>query len=180
MTRLKDTSSSEAQLSYMELVRGWKVYGSTFFVVEPKSQPNLPNYGILAVIATGILIIDMKTRDITAGTVSYHIASLFVFVVCLHRNKTRQGKTRQDKKRHHNIRQRKTTQRSTAQHNTTQHNTAQHKATHETTQHKTQHSATQRNATQHNATQHNTTQHNTQHHSTQPNIPIISRRNMNK
>jgi len=61
---LKDMSSHEAQLSYMELVRGWKVYGSTFFVVEPKSQPDLPNYGILAVTASGLLIIDMKTRDI--------------------------------------------------------------------------------------------------------------------
>eukprot|EP01138_Halocafeteria_seosinensis_P015932 gb/GECG01016259.1/.p1 GENE.gb/GECG01016259.1/~~gb/GECG01016259.1/.p1 ORF type:complete len:109 (+),score=10.88 gb/GECG01016259.1/:1-327(+) len=49
---------------YLKIVKDWKIYGSSFFSVEPQNMPDLPSPVFLAVNPKGILMLDPETREI--------------------------------------------------------------------------------------------------------------------
>eukprot|EP01138_Halocafeteria_seosinensis_P011068 gb/GECG01011304.1/.p1 GENE.gb/GECG01011304.1/~~gb/GECG01011304.1/.p1 ORF type:complete len:801 (+),score=169.81 gb/GECG01011304.1/:1-2403(+) len=54
----------EAQKFYLETVQNWKMYGSSFFFVEPQMSTELPDEVFLAVNPKGILLINPETKKI--------------------------------------------------------------------------------------------------------------------
>lgn len=60
--KLSGYSSIEARLSYLDYVRSWKIYGSTYFVAEPKQNRQVLSQIILAVNVRGIMVIDPETN----------------------------------------------------------------------------------------------------------------------
>jgi myosin-7 len=54
----------DAKGKYLDLVKGWKIYGSSFFFVEPQMTAELPEEVFLAVNPKGILIINPDTKEI--------------------------------------------------------------------------------------------------------------------
>jgi len=55
-----------AENEYLEYVKEWQVYGSSFFFVEPQMNPDLPHEGFLAINPQGILIINPDTKEVLA------------------------------------------------------------------------------------------------------------------
>lgn len=49
---------------YLEICRSWKVYGSTFFLVEPHMNPSLPDYVFLAVAPSAVHIVNPNSKEI--------------------------------------------------------------------------------------------------------------------
>jgi hypothetical protein len=56
----------EARLSYLDYVKSWKIYGSTFFFAEPQNNKDLPRECVLAVNNKGILVVDPSTKEFLA------------------------------------------------------------------------------------------------------------------
>eukprot|EP01029_Cantina_marsupialis_P011270 TRINITY_DN251_c0_g1_i2.p1 TRINITY_DN251_c0_g1~~TRINITY_DN251_c0_g1_i2.p1 ORF type:complete len:848 (-),score=351.01 TRINITY_DN251_c0_g1_i2:687-2867(-) len=86
-TKLKGIDKNEAQQSYLDYVKQWKIYGSSFFFVEPQMSTEFPDEVFLAVNPSGILIINPETKE-TLATYPYselptwgHSASSFVLHV---------------------------------------------------------------------------------------------------
>ena len=65
-SKLSGYSQAEARLSYLDYVRGWKIYGSTFFVAEPLNNKELPTHVVLAINNKGILVIDASNKEYVA------------------------------------------------------------------------------------------------------------------
>jgi hypothetical protein len=65
-SKLKGYTQTEARLSYLDYVRGWKIYGSTFYVSEPLNNKELPAHVVLAVNNKGILVIDASNKEYVA------------------------------------------------------------------------------------------------------------------
>jgi len=102
--KLHGYTQAEARLSYLDFVRAWKIYGSTYFLASPIANKLLPAEVVIAVNARGVLIVDPATKDyiedfpynkvVTWG----HSHKTFVVVTgdVLHQRKvffkTRQGK----------------------------------------------------------------------------------------
>ena len=61
-SKLAGYSKAEARLSYLDYVRSWKIYGSTYFFAQPQSG-SLPREVVLAVNSRGILIIDSHSKE---------------------------------------------------------------------------------------------------------------------
>lgn len=60
---VKKLSKSEAQAQYLKYVQAWKIYGSSFFFVEPQvAHTHLPDEVFLAVNPKGVLIINPETK----------------------------------------------------------------------------------------------------------------------
>lgn len=59
-------SQMEARLSYLDYVKSWKIYGSTFFFAEPQNNKDLPRECVLAVNNKGILVVDPTTKEFLA------------------------------------------------------------------------------------------------------------------
>jgi hypothetical protein len=49
---------------YLSDVRGWDVWGSNFYFVEPQNNPDIPDKVFLAVNPQGILVIDFETKKV--------------------------------------------------------------------------------------------------------------------
>ena len=65
-SKLKGYTQTEARLSYLDYVRGWKIYGSTVYVSEPLNNKELPAHVVLAVNNKGILVIDASNKEYVA------------------------------------------------------------------------------------------------------------------
>ena len=61
--RLKGLSQLDARLSYLDYVRTWRLYGSTFFSVTSVNQ-NIPEDVILAISKSGIIVLEGKSREL--------------------------------------------------------------------------------------------------------------------
>jgi len=61
---LKGYDRNEAMLNYVQYVKGWKMYGSAFFFVEPQQRDFQPQ-AVLAVNSKAVLLIDPETQEIT-------------------------------------------------------------------------------------------------------------------
>ena len=61
--KLKGYSQQEARLSYLDYVKAWKIYGSTYFLVEPRQNRDFPNNVVLAINAKGILVVDPDSKE---------------------------------------------------------------------------------------------------------------------
>lgn len=59
-------SAEAAESEYLEYVKEWQVYGSSFFFVEPQMSADLPDEVFLAVNPKGILIINPDTKEVLA------------------------------------------------------------------------------------------------------------------
>jgi len=85
--KLKGYSSTEAKLNYLDYVKSWKIYGSSYFFVEPQNSRDFPSDVVLAVNAKGVLVVDPETKDFLAEypyseVVTWgHSAQTFVLVV---------------------------------------------------------------------------------------------------
>ena len=69
--KLSGYTVNEARLSYLDYVKSWKIYGSTYFLAEPVDEKSskaldFPASVILAINAKGIIIVDPDTRDFLA------------------------------------------------------------------------------------------------------------------
>lgn len=64
--KLKGYSQMEARLSYLDYVKSWKIYGSTYFFAEPQNNKDLPRETILAVNNKAILVVDPATKEFLA------------------------------------------------------------------------------------------------------------------
>jgi hypothetical protein len=88
--KLKGYSSTEAKLNYLDYVKSWKIYGSSYFFVEPQNSRDFPSDVVLAINAKGILVVDPETKDFLAEypyseVVTWgHSAQTFVLVVVSH------------------------------------------------------------------------------------------------
>ncbi len=64
---VKTLSKLESQSKYLAFVQEWKIYGSSFFFVEPQAaHTHLPEEVFLAVNPKGVLIINPETKEILA------------------------------------------------------------------------------------------------------------------
>lgn len=61
--KLDGYSQNDARLSYLDYVKSWKIYGSTFFFAEPKQNRDFPAEVVLAINAKGILVVDPASHD---------------------------------------------------------------------------------------------------------------------
>lgn len=62
-TTLGKMEADKAMDSYLKYVKGWKIYGSAFFYVEPQSaHTHLPESVFLAVNPKGVLLINFDTK----------------------------------------------------------------------------------------------------------------------
>jgi hypothetical protein len=61
-SKLAGYTKAEARLSYLDYVRAWKIYGSTYFFAQPQSG-TLPREVVIAVNGRGVLIIDAHTKE---------------------------------------------------------------------------------------------------------------------
>lgn len=64
--KLTGYSQMEARLSYLDYVKSWKIYGSTFFFAEPQNNKDLPRECVLAVSNKAILVVDPTTKEFLA------------------------------------------------------------------------------------------------------------------
>ena len=64
--KLTGYSQLEARLSYLDYVKSWKIYGSTYFFVEPQDSKELPKECVLAVNGKGITVISPTTKEFLA------------------------------------------------------------------------------------------------------------------
>ncbi|KAJ1454068.1 MyTH4 domain-containing protein [Pelagophyceae sp. CCMP2097] len=62
--KLAGYSQAEARLSYLDYIKSWKIYGSSYFVAEPRQNRDFPSEVILAISAKGILVVDPLTREV--------------------------------------------------------------------------------------------------------------------
>ncbi|KAH8095501.1 hypothetical protein JL720_2804 [Aureococcus anophagefferens] len=53
----------EARLSYLDYVKSWKIYGSSYYFAEPKQNRDFPSEVVLAINAKGILVVDPDTKE---------------------------------------------------------------------------------------------------------------------
>jgi len=66
--KLDGYSRREARLSYLDYVRAWKLYGSSYFVAEPTARTaqgageGLPASVVVAINAKGVLVVDPDTK----------------------------------------------------------------------------------------------------------------------
>lgn len=85
--KLKGYSAMEARLNYLDYVKSWKIYGSSYFFVEPQNSRDFPSDVVLAINAKGILVVDPETKDFLseypyAEVVTWgHSSQTFVLVV---------------------------------------------------------------------------------------------------
>ena len=84
--KLAGYSQAEAKLSYLDLVRSWEIYGSSYYFVEPQNKGDFPPEVVLAINNKAILVVDPESKDFlekyTYGNVVTwgHSASSFVIV----------------------------------------------------------------------------------------------------
>jgi hypothetical protein len=64
--KLVGYSQLEARLSYLDYVKSWKIYGSTYFFVEPQNSKDLPKECVLAVNNKGVTVISPTTKEFLA------------------------------------------------------------------------------------------------------------------
>ena len=64
--KLTGYSQLEARLSYLDYVKSWKIYGSTYFFVEPQNSKDLPKECVLAVNNKGITVVSPTTKEFLA------------------------------------------------------------------------------------------------------------------
>ncbi|CAE7724736.1 frmB, partial [Symbiodinium microadriaticum] len=64
--KLSGYSQLEARLSYLDYVKSWKIYGSTYFFAEPQNNKELPRECVLAINNKGILVVDPNTKEFLA------------------------------------------------------------------------------------------------------------------
>ena len=65
-SKLDGYSQLEARLSYLDYVKSWKIYGSTYFFVEPQNNKDLPKECVLAVNNKGVTVISPTTKEFLA------------------------------------------------------------------------------------------------------------------
>eukprot|EP01029_Cantina_marsupialis_P015082 TRINITY_DN3303_c0_g1_i1.p1 TRINITY_DN3303_c0_g1~~TRINITY_DN3303_c0_g1_i1.p1 ORF type:complete len:930 (-),score=396.95 TRINITY_DN3303_c0_g1_i1:530-3319(-) len=61
--KLNGISKDDAMQSHLDFVKQWKIYGSSFFFVEPQMSSTLPPEAFLAVNPHGVLIINPDTKE---------------------------------------------------------------------------------------------------------------------
>lgn len=69
--KLRGVSSQEAQLSYLDYVQDWALYGASFVTVEQKQLKDYPPYIKIAVTCDAILLVHPDTIDVL-DTFGYH------------------------------------------------------------------------------------------------------------
>jgi len=60
-------SAKAVEQEYMDYVKEWQVYGSSFFFVEPQMNATLPAEVFLAVNPKGVLLINPETKEVLAS-----------------------------------------------------------------------------------------------------------------
>ena len=63
----KGKSRAAAEKEYLQYVKEWQVYGSSFFFVEPQMNATLPAEVFLAVNPKGVLLINPETKEVLAS-----------------------------------------------------------------------------------------------------------------
>lgn len=104
----KGKTKMECEREYLQYVKAWQVYGSSFYYVEPQMNPDLPDDVFIAINPKGILIIHPDSKEVL-GSYPYseiptwgHSGSSFVLHIgnLLRQNKlyftTEQGKEMND------------------------------------------------------------------------------------
>jgi myosin-7 len=64
--KLKGYTVMEAKLNYLDYVKSWKIYGSSYYFVEPQNSRDFPSDVVLAINAKGVLVVDPETKDFLA------------------------------------------------------------------------------------------------------------------
>jgi myosin-7 len=59
-------SAKAVEQEYMDYVKEWQVYGSSFFFVEPQMNSEMPEEIFMAVNPKGILLINPDTKEVLA------------------------------------------------------------------------------------------------------------------
>lgn len=53
----------QARLSYLDYVKSWKIFGSTYYFGEPQNNREFPPEVVLAINAKGILVVDPDSKE---------------------------------------------------------------------------------------------------------------------
>ena len=56
-------TAKEAKKNYLEFIKQWRLYGSSYFIVEPQNSPDLPKKVVVAINAKGILVVDATAKE---------------------------------------------------------------------------------------------------------------------
>lgn len=62
----KGYSSRDSRANYLEYIKSWKIYGSTYYVVEPQNSRDFPKEVVLAINAHRILIVHPSSQEFLA------------------------------------------------------------------------------------------------------------------
>ena len=62
----KTYTSRDAKQNYLDYIKAWKIYGSTYFVVEPQSSRDFPKEVVLAINAQRVLIVHPQSQEFLA------------------------------------------------------------------------------------------------------------------
>mmetsp|Transcript_24752 Transcript_24752/g.72588 ORF Transcript_24752/g.72588 Transcript_24752/m.72588 type:complete len:799 (-) Transcript_24752:82-2478(-) len=61
--KLNGYSQQEARLSYLDYVKSWKIYGSSYYFAEPQNNRDFPPEVVLAINAKSILVVDPESKE---------------------------------------------------------------------------------------------------------------------
>ena len=61
--KLTGYTQQEARLSYLDYVKSWKIYGSSYYFAEPQNNRDFPPEVVLAINAKGVLVVDPETKE---------------------------------------------------------------------------------------------------------------------
>jgi hypothetical protein len=62
----KGYTSRDAKQNYLDYIKAWKIYGSTYFVVEPQNCRDFPKEVVLAINAHRVLIVHPQSQEFLA------------------------------------------------------------------------------------------------------------------
>ena len=62
----KGYTSRDAKVNYLDYIKAWKIYGSTYFVVEPQNSRDFPKEVVLAINAQRVLIVHPQSQEFLA------------------------------------------------------------------------------------------------------------------
>jgi hypothetical protein len=62
----KGYTSRDAKQNYLDYIKAWKIYGSTYFVVEPQNSRDFPKEVVLAINAQRVLIVHPQSQEFLA------------------------------------------------------------------------------------------------------------------
>jgi len=69
------TSELECKTRFIDILKGWELFGSSFFIMRASNDPRFASGGLLCVDGVGIKVLDRTTR-VSLGNLFFFLSNL--------------------------------------------------------------------------------------------------------